>query len=126
MNAREQDIELRKTPSTPDLDAAPSSAMQARRTRRPAAGLPTHLSLPRQVWVLASWPMLEQLMGSLVGFVDTALAGHLSEEATNGIGVASFATWLMGLLQGAVGIGATAVIARAIGARHRREAKVVS
>lgn len=93
--------------------------------RRSPAGLPTHLSLPRQVWVLALWPMLEQMMGSLVGFVDTALAGHLpvhAVESTNGIGVASFATWLMGLLQGAVGVGSTAVIARAIGARHRRDA----
>lgn len=104
-----------------DLGAEPVAAVP-RRTRRKPAGLPTHLSMSRMVWVLALWPMLEQVMGSLVGFVDTTLAGHISEPATNGIAVASFVTWLMGLLQGAVGVGSTAVIARAIGARHRRDA----
>jgi len=93
--------------------------------RRKPAGLPTHLSLPRQVAVIALWPMLEQLMSSLVGFVDTALAGRLAleaREAVNAIGVASFVTWLMGLFQGAVGVGSTALVARAVGGNHRREA----
>ncbi len=78
------------------------------------------LSLRRQVFVLAMWPLLEQVLNFAVGFVDTALAGRLSVEATNAIGVASYIGWLVGLVQGSVGIGATAIIARAIGGSHRR------
>ena len=37
------------------------------------AGLPTGMSLPRQVAALAIWPFLEQVLGFLVGFVDTAM-----------------------------------------------------
>ena len=96
-----------------------------RRRPRPPGGLRSDLTLPQQVWVLAKWPLLEQFMAFLVGFVDTALAGHLPENAvasTNAIGVTSYLMWLMGLLQGSVGVGALAVIARAVGGRHRREA----
>ncbi|NJL30379.1 MAG: MATE family efflux transporter [Phycisphaerales bacterium] len=59
------------------------------------------------------------MMGFLVGFVDTALAGRLSVEATNAIGVATYVGWLIGLVQSSVGIGATALISRATGARKR-------
>ncbi len=106
-----------------DLEAAPEAI--PRRLRRRPGGLPKHLSLHRQVLVIALWPLLEQMMVSLVGFVDASLAGHLPVEAvqsTNAVGVASFVTWLMGLFQGAVGVGSTALIARAVGANHRREA----
>jgi putative MATE family efflux protein len=78
-----------------------------------------------QVWMFAKWPLLEQLMAFLVGFVDTALAGRLpteAVEATNAIAVAAYLTWLMGLLQAAVGVGALALISRAVGGKHRREA----
>src|SRR5688500_3193430 len=82
-----------------ELDVSPESAA----ARRRPGGLPTHLSLRRQVAVVAMWPLIEQLMASLVGWVDTALAGHLPIEAvesTNAVSVASFTTWLMGLCQG--------------------------
>jgi putative MATE family efflux protein len=86
------------------------------------AGLPNHLPLWRIVLVLAWWPLLEQLMGALVGFVDTALAGRLDPAATEAIGSSGYVLWLMGMMQGAVGVGATAIIARAVGAGRYREA----
>ncbi|MEM6855705.1 MAG: hypothetical protein AAF593_14955, partial [Planctomycetota bacterium] len=45
------------------------------------------LSLRRQVFVLAVWPFFQQLLNWLVSAVDTAVAGRLSVEATNAIGV---------------------------------------
>ena len=86
----------------------------------PLAGL----SLPRQVFVLALWPFLEQMLNFLVGTVDFVLAGHLPHAvaATNALGVAGYVGWLMGIVHMAVGVGATALIARAVGARHRRHA----
>ncbi|MEM9417506.1 MAG: MATE family efflux transporter [Planctomycetota bacterium] len=77
------------------------------------------LSLPRQVYVLAVWPFLQQLLSWLVSTVDTAVAGRLSVEATNAIAVAAYMGWLLGLLMMAVGSGGAALIARAVGGRHR-------
>lgn len=78
------------------------------------------MSLPKQVFVLSLWPFLGQVLNFLVGSVDTALAGRLSVEATNAIGVAAYFGWLFGIVFMAVGNGSTALIARAIGARHKR------
>lgn len=110
-----------KMVDAPEL-ASGESASQVVRPVRGAGGMRTDLPLWKLVAVLAVWPLLEQVMAFLVGFVDTALAGHLSAEATEAIGASSFVMWLMGLLQGAIGVGATALISRAIGARHQREA----
>lgn len=82
------------------------------------------LSLPRQVMVLAVWPLLEQFLAYLVGTVDLSLAGHLDPAslqvvATDALGVTSYVTWLMAMIHMAVGAGATALIARAVGGRHR-------
>ena len=83
------------------------------------------LSVWQQVLFLAVWPFLEQLLGFCVGFVDTAIAGRLSVAATEAIAVAAYIGWLLVLLFGAVGIGAGALVARAIGGRHRQLAHAV-
>lgn len=78
------------------------------------------LSLPRQVFVLSIWPLMEQALNFLVGFVDMSLAAHLEPEsvgvaAADAIGIAGHMGWLIGLLQGCVAIGTGALVARAIG-----------
>ncbi|MEX2671844.1 MAG: MATE family efflux transporter [Phycisphaeraceae bacterium] len=79
-------------------------------------------SLPGQVFILALWPFLEQLLNSAVGFVDTALAGRLGVPAANAVAVTGYIGWLLGMLHMAVGIGAGALVARAIGGKHKRVA----
>lgn len=106
-------------PEADEPDVLPSAPAQEIAQRRLAGALGA-LSLRRQVLALAAWPLLEQSLNFLVGFVDTTLAGHLSVDATKAIAVTAYIGWLMGLMQAAVGIGATAVIARATGARDRR------
>lgn len=115
-----------ETLAAPEVGASPSIAVESPKTIQ-LMGVDPHASIRRQVWALAKWPLLEQFMAFFVGFVDTALAGHLRDgaiDATNAIGPAAYVTWLMGLLQGAIGVGALAVISRAVGARHRREANL--
>lgn len=73
------------------------------------------LSLPRQVLVLAVWPFFELLLNSLVGVVDTALAGRIDAPSLDAIGVAAYVSWLLGMLFTAVGTGAAAIISRAVG-----------
>ena len=73
------------------------------------------LSMNRAIWVL-SWPILvESLLSSLVGFVDTRLASGLGVAQTDAIGAASYMQWFFGLTIMALGIGATAMISRAVG-----------
>jgi putative MATE family efflux protein len=104
------------------VDVEPESAFEA---PRELSGKLAGLSLSQQVWALAVWPLLEMLLTFLVGTVDLMLAGRLNPEpialaATDALGVASFLGWLLAMIFQAVGVGATALIARAIGGRHRR------
>ena len=73
-----------------------------------------------QVLILAIWPFLEQIMMFLVGMVDTRLSSGLGESSLAAVSQASYVAWLMGNVQMAVGVGASALISRAIGGRHRR------
>jgi putative MATE family efflux protein len=70
----------------------------------------------------------EQLLNTLVGLVDVFLVGNLSVEASAQLGYGSATaltaaglgnqfTWLMMVLFMAVGVGASALVARAVGAR---------
>ncbi len=107
---------------------SPVSAENRRsRTGGQLAGRLGRLSLPMQVVTLAVWPLLENLMSVLVGTIDLMLAGRLRPEsmavaAVDALGAAGYFHWFMGLLMASIGIGATAIIARAIGGRHRRVA----
>ncbi len=99
-------------------------------SRKELSGRLAGLTLWQQVLVLAFWPLLEQLMSFLVGTVDMALAGRLEPEtaaqsAADALGVAAYFGWLMSLFHSSVAVGATALVARAIGARHKRLANAV-
>ena len=76
-------------------------------------------SLPAQVATLAFWPFLQQLLAWLVSFIDTAVAGRLSVEATNAIAIAAYFGWFLVLMTSAAGSGAAALIARAVGGGDR-------
>jgi len=66
--------------------------------------------------------MAEHLFHILVGLTDTYMANHLKNDAAAGasaVGTVSFFLWFFGLVISSIGTGATALIARAKGARHR-------
>ncbi|MCA3006403.1 MAG: MATE family efflux transporter [Planctomycetaceae bacterium] len=74
------------------------------------------LSMNAAIFVMA-WPILtESALNSLVGLVDTALAAGLSQAATDAVGGAAYVLWFLGLITMAIGVGATAIISRAMGA----------
>ena len=63
-------------------------------------------------------------MTFLVGTVDVAIAGRLDPpplavSGLDALGVAAFVGWLMTMIQSSAGVGAAALIARAIGGRRR-------
>lgn len=86
------------------------------------------LSLPHQIVTIALWPLLEQVMSFICASTSLFLAVRLSADGwekaqlASGIGVTSYVMWLGFLLQGAVGMGATAVVSRMTGARRFRDA----
>src|ERR1700742_259961 len=95
-------------------------------------------SLLRELLMLAGPVFAEQVLHMLVGLNDTYLANHVVRlnpsmsvaavdlarsqmaAAAAAVGTVSYILWFVGLITGAVGSGATAIIARATGAKHRR------
>lgn len=78
----------------------------------------------RQTVLWLALPVLgEQVLNACVAWNDMLLAGRLGVQATAGVGVASYIAWLMALLFTMVGIGATAIVSRAIGGRRADEAR---
>ena len=81
------------------------------------------LSLPRQIVSIALWPLLEQVMSFICASTSLVLATHMGDhgektaQIASGIGVTSFVMWLGFVMQGAVGMGATAIVSRMSGAK---------
>src|SRR3989304_2299357 len=79
-------------------------------------------NLFRSVLRLA-WPVvIQQVSFSMVQLVDTALVGHLGEDARAGVRRAGQIFWFSQAGMVAVGVGATAIIARSVGAGHPEDA----
>jgi Na+-driven multidrug efflux pump len=74
-----------------------SAALQTLRLALPAAG--------------------EQMLGMMVGIVDTFLVGHIGAAALAAVGLANQWVMLTNALFGAIGVGSTALIARSVGAK---------
>ncbi|MFQ3661800.1 MAG: MATE family efflux transporter [Chloroflexaceae bacterium] len=87
-------------------------------------------SVRRRMFILALPAVGEQLLNTLVGLADVFLVGNLAPATSEALGYHSATaltaaglgnqfTWLVMVLFMAVGIGATALVARAVGARDR-------
>lgn len=71
-----------------------------------------------------AWPtMLEQLMQTVVQYIDTAMVGSLGTQATAAVGATSTVNWLIGSTISAVSVGFLSYIARAFGAGEKEAAK---
>ena len=87
-----------------------------------APGLIDESNLIRSVIRLA-WPVVvQQVSFSMVQLVDTALVGHLGEDALAGVRVAGQIFWFSQAGMVAVAVGSTAIIARRVGAGQPQEA----
>lgn len=77
-------------------------------------------SLPIAIAMLAIPILLEQFANALVGLVDVFLTGHMpdsiAQAAMDGVGIAAYVRWFIGIAVSAIGIGGMALIARATGA----------
>lgn len=107
---------------------ARDGTIRATSARRRLGGKLSGLSLPRQIWVIAFWPFLEQVLSFFVTSSDLFLATHIGTspadtmEIANGMGASVFLVWLGFVMQGGVSMGATAIVSRMTGAREYQKA----
>lgn len=67
----------------------------------------------RRTLLFLALPVLaEQILNTLVGLVDTYLAGRISPAATSAIGLAAYVDWLASMLLMLIGTGTTALVSR--------------
>ncbi|MDE6026182.1 MAG: MATE family efflux transporter [Lachnospiraceae bacterium] len=76
--------------------------------------------------VLAVPTVIEEILSTLLQYVDTAMVGHLGEEATAAVNVTTTITWLVSSIYSAVGIGILAMIAKATGQKDETLVKSIS
>lgn len=70
--------------------------------------------------------MLEEVMSTLLQYVDTAMVGQLGEKATAAVSVTNTINWLIGSVMSAVGVAVLTLIAQAVGAGDREKASRLS
>lgn len=63
--------------------------------------------------------ILEQIMTTLLQYVDTAMVGHLGEQATAAVSVTTTVTWLVNSTASAIGVSVLAMIAKAAGSKNQ-------
>lgn len=86
------------------------------------------MSLPRQILTIAFWPFLEQVLSFLNSSTSLFLSTHMNTASSvtaqiaAGMGAIGHVLFLGFVMQGAVGMGATAIVSRMTGARRFDEA----
>ncbi len=90
---------------------------------------PRPANLARVLLALSLPVFVENMLHMFVGLTDTYLANHLptgAPAATAAVGTITYFLWFIGLISGAIGSGSTALIARAVGKKHRSLANSVT
>src|SRR5512143_1000286 len=92
--------------------------------RSPAAGEP--ISLNRQLFQLA-WPsLIENLLQTMLGFVDLVFVGQLGADAIAGVGLGNQLMFLLQVSFMGLSVGNQALVARAIGAKDKPDAERIA
>ncbi len=84
------------------------------------------------VLALATPTIIEQIIQAVIGLTDTIIAGHVPGNANTvaaasaAVGVMTYIQWFAGLMVSAFGVGATAIVARSVGAHRPRVASRVA
>lgn len=105
----------------PHRPAIPAAALDDRLTSGRLAGKTMNGAI-----VTLAWPVLiEMLLHAGVGLVDATLASGISVPAADAIGAAGYVLWATAMLGIALGVGASAMVSRAIGKRRVAVANAV-
>lgn len=86
----------------------------------------TRAELLKSLVLLSIPTILEQMLATLLQYVDTAMVGRLGENATAAVSVTTTVTWLIASVPAAVSIAALSLIAKAVGSRDEVKIRRVS
>lgn len=81
-------------------------------------GMNAYKSILKSLLVLAIPTVVEQILSTLLQYVDTAMVGQLGERATAAVSLTMSINWLVNSLASAAGIAILSLIARAIGEKN--------
>lgn len=70
---------------------------------------------------LAIPTIIEEILATLLQYVDTAMVGQLGERATASVSITTTITWLVNSIVGAVGIAALALISKSVGGGEKEK-----
>lgn len=70
--------------------------------------------------------VLEQILSTLLQYVDTAMVGQLGEQATAAVSVTTTITWLVNSISSAFGVAVLAMIAKAVGSGDKKRAQGIA
>lgn len=76
--------------------------------------------------VLAIPTIIEQILSTLMQYVDTAMVGGLGEQATAAVSVTTTITWLINSLASAIAVAVLAMISKAVGEKNEGDIKSIS
>ena len=86
-----------------------------------------HLGSTLATVLFLAWPaIVEQIMLTLVQYVDTAMVGSLGSDATAAVGLTSSTTWLFNGLFNAAAVGFSVQVAQHLGAGRQEDAQKVT
>lgn len=98
--------------------------IRSRVARGRLSGKLAGMSLPHQILAIAFWPFLEQVLSFLNSSTSLYLSTHMNTapgvtaQIAAGMGAVGHVLFLGFVMQGAVGMGATAIVSRMTGARR--------
>jgi putative MATE family efflux protein len=127
----------------PSAEGSASIARPINGDGRPGGGGGAARPSKRKSWVdhpasvsvimsLALPTLVEQVLSAVIGFTDTVVAGHTGVDgpdraaAAAAVGAMTYLQWFAGLMTATLGVGATAIVARSIGAGKPRMANRVA
>lgn len=67
--------------------------------------------------------IIEEILSTLLQYVDTAMVGHLGEKATAAVSVTTTISWLTHSIPSAIGVAILAMISKAVGSKDRDRIK---
>ena len=103
-----------------------SNCSVSRRNRQQRPGDSAYAQILRTLLFLSIPTIVEEVLATLLQYVDTAMVGQLGEQATASVSITTNVTWLVNSVSGAVGTAILVLISKASGAGDDKQVKKLS